>query len=66
MPAGQRTWAGWALVISVLVDVVYFCYGMTAYTGRTNDSGDLWRAVIFFLLLATTGTLLRRWLRRRL
>lgn len=64
--ARERTWAGWAVLVSILVDVVYFVYGMTAYTGRTDDSGDLVRALIFFALLATTGTLLRRWLRRRL
>jgi hypothetical protein len=48
------------------VDVAFFFYGMTAYTGQPNNSGDLWRAGIFLVLLGTTGSLIRRWLRRRL
>lgn len=61
-----RSFAGWALLVCVVVDVIFFFYGMTAYTGQPGNSGDLWRAGIFLALLATTGTLIRRWLRRRL
>lgn len=59
-----RSRAGWAVLIIIVVDVVYFFYGMTAYTGQSNNSGDLWRAGIFIVLLATTGSLIRRWVRR--
>jgi hypothetical protein len=64
--AGARSWAGWALLVTIGVDVAYFFYGAASYTGQPGNSGDLWRAGIFFVLLATTGTFLRRWLRRRL
>ncbi len=53
-----------ALLVAIVVDVCYYFYGMAAYTGRSGDSGDLYRAVGFFVLLAVTGTLLRRLLRR--
>ncbi|HEX3787548.1 MAG TPA: hypothetical protein VHW44_06785 [Pseudonocardiaceae bacterium] len=62
---GARSWAGWALLLCVVADVVYPIYGRLAYTGQPNNSGDLWRAGIYLALLATTGTLIRRWLRRR-
>jgi hypothetical protein len=48
----------------LVVDVVYFFYGMSAYTGR-NTTADGWRAVIFLLLLVVTVGMVRRWLRRR-
>ncbi|MEV7042119.1 hypothetical protein [Amycolatopsis sp. NPDC051061] len=61
--ARARSHAGrWVLAI-VLVDVVFFAYGAAAYTGNADDHGDLVRAVIFFFLLATTGSLIRRWFR---
>lgn len=60
----RRPWAGRALLITIVADVAFFCYGMIAYTGHPSDTGDLWRAGIFFGLMATTGTMLRRWLRR--
>jgi hypothetical protein len=56
---------GRALLIMVAIDIAFFVYGATAYTGQGNDPGDLGRAVIFLILLATTGTLLRRWVRSR-
>jgi hypothetical protein len=64
--AGARSWAGWALLVSIGVDVAYFFYGAASYTGQPGNSGDLWRAGIYLVLLATTGTFLRRWLRHRL
>lgn len=66
MTNGARSWAGWAAASSVVVDVIYFFYGMNAYTGQPGNSGDLWRAGIFFVLVATTGGFIRKWLRRRL
>jgi hypothetical protein len=60
----RRPWAGRALLITIAVDVAFFFYGMIAYTGHPNDTGDLWRAGIFLGLMVTTGTMLRRWLRR--
>jgi hypothetical protein len=56
---------GRALLVILAVDVAFFVYGATAYTGQANNPGDLGRAVIFLILLATTGTLLRRWVRSR-
>jgi hypothetical protein len=53
-----------ALVATLVSDVVYFFYGMSAYTGR-NTTADEWRAVIFVVLLVVTIGMVRRWLRRR-
>ena len=64
--ARSRRWTGWAVLAVLVIDVVFFFYGKEAYTGHTGDSGDLWRAGIFLVLLATTGTLIRRWFRSRL
>jgi hypothetical protein len=64
--SATRSWAGWATLVVIGVDVAFFFYGMTAYTGQPSNSGDLWRAGIFIVLLVTTGSLIRRWLRRRL
>jgi hypothetical protein len=52
------------LLVALVVDVAFFFYGMLAYTGR-NTGADTWRAGIFLVLLAVTGSLFRRWLRRR-
>ncbi|OLE21213.1 MAG: hypothetical protein AUG44_28295 [Actinobacteria bacterium 13_1_20CM_3_71_11] len=52
------------LLVALVVDVAFFFYGMLAYTGR-NTSADTWRAGLFLVLLAVTGSLFRRWLRRR-
>ncbi|MCT2588277.1 hypothetical protein [Actinophytocola gossypii] len=60
-----RSRAGWAVLVILAVDVAFFFYGQAAYTGRTGDSGDLWRAGIFLVLMLTTGTLVRRWFRSR-
>ncbi|MGW5718971.1 hypothetical protein ACWEVP_22555 [Amycolatopsis sp. NPDC003865] len=60
-----RSYAGrWVLGIA-LVDIVFFSYGAAAYTGKADDHGDLVRAVIFFVLLGLTGSLVRRWFRAR-
>ena len=53
-----------ALLVILVLDVAFFFYGMTAYTGR-NTTADTWRAGIFILLLILTASLVRRWLRRR-
>ena len=53
-----------ALLVVLVLDVVFFFYGMLAYTGR-NTSGDEWRAGIFIVLLIVTAGMIRRWLRRR-
>jgi hypothetical protein len=62
-PGVSRKSRAIALLVAVAVDVAYFFYGMTSYTGRSGDSGDLYRALGFLVLLAVTGTLLRRLLR---
>lgn len=61
----SRTKIGWAVLIVLAVDVGFFFYGQAAYTGEANNSADLWRAGIFLVLIATTGTLIRRWFRSR-
>jgi hypothetical protein len=62
--AGQRRFDGRVLLVTLVVDVAFFFYGMLAYTGK-NTTGDQWRAGIFLFLLIITATLLRRWIRRR-
>ena len=52
------------LLATVVFDVLFFFYGMLAYTGR-NTGADEWRAGIFLLLLLVTGSMVRRWIRRR-
>jgi hypothetical protein len=61
----SRPRTGWVVLSFLVVDVVFFIYGMTAYTGRAGESGDLWRAGIFLVLLVITVTLIRRWFRKR-
>jgi hypothetical protein len=63
---GRRIRTGWAVLAIIVLDMAFFFYGMTAYTGQPDNSGDLWRAGIFLVLLATTGSLIRRWVRMRL
>jgi hypothetical protein len=63
---GARTRTGWAILVLLAVDVGFFIYGMTAYTGLADDSGDLWRAGISVVLLGVTLRLIRRWFRQRL
>jgi hypothetical protein len=64
--AGPRKRSGvdTKLLGTLVADVAYFFYGMSAYTGR-NTSADQWRATIFLVLLVITGGVIRRWLRRR-
>jgi hypothetical protein len=64
-PPVRRPQTGRALLIILAVDVAFFGYGAAAYTGESNNLADLGRAVIFLILLATTGTLFRRWVRNR-
>ena len=61
-----RTWTGWTILVFFVVDIAYFFYGKSAYTGREGDSGDLWRAGIGLLLFVITVSLIRRWFRQRL
>lgn len=53
------------LLATLVTDVLFFFYGMLSYSG-TNSGADTWRAGIFLLLLAVTGTMIRRWIRRRM
>jgi ABC-type multidrug transport system permease subunit len=61
----SRSWTGFAAVlIMATIDFAFSAYAKSMYTGIPGDSGDLWRAGIFLLLIACTGSTLRRWLRR--
>jgi hypothetical protein len=62
--ARKRT--GAAILVVLGIDVVFFFYGFLAYTGQAENTGDLWRAGIMLVLLATTGSLIRRWFRQRI
>lgn len=53
------------LLITLPVNVIYFFYGMLAYTGR-NTTADNWRAGIFLFLFLATCTMIGRWIRRRI
>jgi hypothetical protein len=61
-----RTRTGVAVLVLLGVDVVFFLYGMTAYTGTAGNTADLWRAGVMLVLLAVTIRLIRRWFRQRL
>jgi hypothetical protein len=63
-PTVNRWGRAVALLVAIVVDVCYNFYGMAAYTGRSGDSGDLYRAAGGLLLVSITGFLLRRLLRR--
>ncbi|MEV6555193.1 hypothetical protein AB0M22_05735 [Nocardia sp. NPDC051756] len=58
-PHPRRVWAWIALVGLLVADVGYSMYGQSAYTGVSEDSGDLTRALIFFVLVIITGIVLR-------
>jgi hypothetical protein len=47
----------------LLLDIAYFFYGQSAYTGNAGNSGDLSRALIFFTLFVGSVALLRACLR---
>lgn len=64
--AGPRNRTGVAILVFLGLDVAFFIYGMTAYTGAAGDSGDLWRAGVSIVLLGITLSLIRRWFRQRL
>jgi len=53
------------LLIALPINVIYFFYGMLAYTGR-NTTADNWRAGIFLFLFFATCTMIGRWIRRRI
>ncbi|MEV7179558.1 toll/interleukin-1 receptor domain-containing protein [Kitasatospora sp. NPDC093679] len=53
------------LLILLGIDGAAFLYGALAYTGRSGDSGDLWRSLVFVLLLVVTLRSTGRWWRRR-
>ncbi|MFD0526736.1 hypothetical protein ACFQ1I_04850 [Kitasatospora arboriphila] len=53
------------LLILLGIDGAAFLYGALAYTGRSGNSGDLWRSLVFVLLLVVTLRSTGRWWRRR-
>jgi hypothetical protein len=53
-----------ALLIVLPADVIFFFYGMFAYTGK-NTTGDTWRAGIFLVMCLVTAAMAGRWIRRR-
>ena len=53
------------LLIALPMNVIFFFYGMLAYTGR-NTRADDWRAGLFLLLFFVTVAMLGRWVRRRI
>lgn len=63
--AVAKSWAGWAALVLLVVDVAFFFYGKAAYTGLAGDEGDLLRAGIFLVLFVCTVRMIRRWLRFR-
>jgi hypothetical protein len=54
------------LLILLVLDVGMFFYGMLAYTGVRNDTGDLVRAVLALIMFGTTVRLIVTWIRRRI
>jgi DMSO reductase anchor subunit len=52
------------LLVTLLADVVFFFYGMLAYTGK-NTNSDNWRAGIFLFMFLMTCGMIGRWIRRR-
>jgi hypothetical protein len=60
-----RSRLGWVVLAFLALDIGFFFYGAAAYTGLANDTGDLWRAGIFVVLMITTGSLVRRWFHTR-
>jgi drug/metabolite transporter (DMT)-like permease len=59
----RRLWTWYVLAGMLLLDIAYFFYGQSAYTGNAGNSGDLSRALIFFALFVGTVALLRACLR---
>jgi hypothetical protein len=53
------------LLVALLADVIFFFYGMLAYSGQ-NTSGDNWRAGIFLFMFFMTCAMIGRWIRRRI
>ncbi|MEO6082492.1 MAG: hypothetical protein ABIQ18_05230 [Umezawaea sp.] len=60
-----KSWAGWTIVVLLILDVGFFFYGKASYTGVAGDSGDLWRAGIYFVLLVATVRMIRTWVRSK-
>ncbi|HEU5470188.1 MAG TPA: hypothetical protein VFV67_06005 [Actinophytocola sp.] len=54
------------LLILLVIDIAWFVWGMTAYTGLSGDTGDLVRSIGFLILFAMTIRLFVNWVRRRL
>ncbi len=52
-------------LFTLLADVIFFFYGMLAYTGKYT-TGDNWRAGIFLFMFFATFGMLGRWIRRRM
>ncbi|MFD9698660.1 hypothetical protein [Lentzea sp. NPDC059081] len=64
--AKVHAWTGWAVLVMLAADTVFFFYGASAYTGTQGDSGDLVRAGVYLVMMAVTISLVRRWFRTRL
>jgi hypothetical protein len=64
--AKYRTWTGWAIVVMLTADVVFFIYGAAAYTGGRDTTGDGIRSFAYLLMLGVTINLIRRWFRQKL
>lgn len=64
--AKYRTWTGWAILVMLAADVLFFIYGASAYTGNQGNTGDGVRAVTYLVMLAVTISLIRRWFRQKL
>ncbi|MFC3894914.1 hypothetical protein ACFOWZ_25820 [Lentzea rhizosphaerae] len=64
--AKYRTWTGWAVVVMLAADVIFFIYGASAYTGGRDTTGDGIRSIAYLVMLGVTINLIRRWFRQRL
>lgn len=64
--ATYRKWTGWAIMVMLVADVVFFIYGASAYTGGRDVNGDGIRAFAYLFMLGLTISLIRRWFRHKL
>jgi hypothetical protein len=63
--AKYRTWTGWAILVMLAADVIFFIYGASAYTGGRDTTGDGIRAFAYLFMLGFTISLIRRWFRQK-
>jgi hypothetical protein len=66
MYESRRGVAGRIVLVLLVIDVIWFIWGMTAYTGGPDDRGDSVRAVGFLILFFLTCAFGGAWFRRRL